>query len=121
MAKKADSDAVREAGEVFEQTCNEWLHVISISGTSEARDAINAIAINLGSFIGAAVRGIPAGRLQPFEDFCDLGWQDLRDAAQAITLDEGNWDDEMLHLASRTLLKEAEIGRLKEEAFHANA
>lgn len=119
MAKKANSDAVREAIDSFEKTCDEWLNVITISTTSEARTAICVIAMSLNSFIRAAVRDIPAGKLQPFEDFFDGEWQQLRDASQAITLDEGNWDDEMLNPAARTLLKAAEIGRSKEEALHA--
>jgi len=119
MAKKANSDAVREATDSFEKTCSEWLRVIAVSPTSEARAAISSIAISLDDFIGAAVRDIPAGKLQPFEEFIDLEWQELRDAAQAITLDEGNWDDEMLNPAARTLLKAAEIGRSKEETLNA--
>ena len=119
MAKKADSVAVREATDSFEKTCGEWLNVITISTTSEARTAISAIAQSLDEFIGAAVRDIPAGKLRPFEGFLHSEWQELRDAAQAITLDEGHWDDEMLNPAARTLLKAAEIGRSKEEALHA--
>jgi len=119
MAKKANSDAVREATESFEKTCSEWLHVITHSATSEARTAIPGIAMSLGDFIQSAVRSIPAGKLQPFDGFLQSEWQELRDAAQAITLDEGHWDDEMLHLAARTLLKAAEIGRAEEETLNA--
>lgn len=119
MAKRVGADAVRRATESFEQTCSEWLHVIAISVTSGARAAIATVTINLEDFIRAAVRDIPAGRLRPFEEFLDYPWEQLRDAANAITLDEANWNDDLRSESACTLLKAAEIGRSRAVKFHA--
>ena len=120
MAKKANGNteinAARYALEALSRVCDEWLNVISIAATSDARAVIPAISMDQRKFIGAAVQDVPTGTLPPceFGSYCD--WEELQDAAIAITLDEGNWDDWMLNSAARTLFKAAEREQAKAKA-----
>ena len=120
MAKKANDQAeistARDALEVLNRVCDEWLNVISTAATSDARAVIPAISMDLGEFIGAAVQGVPTGTLPPCEFGSYCKWEELQDAAIAITLDEESWDDWMLNSAARTLFKAAERKRAKAKA-----
>ena len=120
MAKKANGQAeinsARDALEALNRVCDEWLNVISIAATSDARAVIPAISMDLRKFIGAAVQDVPTGTLPrcEFGSYCE--WEELQDAAIAITLDAENWDEWMLYPAARTLFKAAERERAKAKA-----
>lgn len=113
---KAEINTAQDALEALSQVCGEWLNVISTAATSDARAVIPAISMDLGEFIGAAVQDVPTGTLPRCECGSYCKWEELQDAAIAITLDEGNWDDWQLNSAARTLFKAAERERAKAKA-----
>ena len=107
----SEPDTAREALETLKKVSREWLHAVSIAATSDARDVIPGACMDLNEFIETTIEAVLTGTWRCGTEDHEHSWKELQAAGEAVTLDEGNWEDWMNLEAARTLFKAANRGR----------
>ena len=78
---------------------------------SDARDVIPGACMDLNEFIETTIEAVLTGTWRCGTEDHEHSWKELQAAGEAVTLDEGNWEDWMNLEAARTLFKAANRGR----------
>ena len=105
------AETAREALETLEKVCREWLDAVSTAATSDARSVIPSICYDLKGLIEMTIEAVLTGTRRCGAEDYEYSWKDLKAAGEAVTLDEGHWDDWANLEAARTLFKAANRGR----------
>ena len=101
----------RQALETLEKVSREWLHAVSIASTSDARDVIPRVCMDLNELISTTIEAVITGTWRCGREDYEYSLKELQAAGEAATLDAGNWEDWMNLEAARTLFKAANRGR----------
>ncbi len=109
-------NTAREALETLKQIVPEWLDAVSTAATSDARSVIPSICIDLKELIEMTIEAVLTGTRRCGTEGYEYSWKELQAAGEAVTLDEGSWDDWTNLEAARTLFKAANRGRELMEA-----
>jgi len=112
----SEPNTAREALEDLMRVAHEWLHAVSIAATSDARDVIPMVCMDLQELIETTIEAVLTGTWKCGDDGSEDSWKELQAAGEAVALDEGNWEDWMNLEAARTLFKAANRGREMMEA-----
>ncbi len=107
----SEPDTAREAIETLGQILLEWLDVIGTASTSDAREIIPTVCMDLEGLVKATVAGVLSGTWERGVDGAEEFQERLQAAGQAMTLDAGEWGAESVLDGARTLFEAAKRGQ----------